>query len=96
VTSHIQLTVSFICQTVSDEELIPSECNVLEQIELAFPSMEAKYVVFPKLVEGATEQVIERHQSKVAAYFRQKADDERKAAERAQLTMWNSNGHDEA
>lgn len=89
MSSHIHLIVSFHVQTISDDTYIPPECNITEEVALTFPTMESKFVVFPKLVEGATERVISQHAEKVASYLYKQADEKRKAEERKQLDLWN-------
>lgn len=90
MTRHIQLTVTLHCMTTDDDGIpLPVDTEVSDQVAVSFPSMDAKNVVFPKLVEGATESVMMRHQSQVSDYLRQKAEADRERQERRKLDLWN-------
>lgn len=76
-----------ITATSRSEDYIPSDTAATESVTLIIPSMEDKFVVFPKILEGATLNVIKSHQAKMSAYLNKKADEERKRREYAQVGL---------
>lgn len=80
---QISLTVVIQAEWVG-EDFLP-DSTVREQITVTFPPMEEKYVVFPKIIEGATFAVVESHRRKVEAALMAIV---KKKADREKLAQW--------
>lgn len=62
---RIELTVRFVACYVGDDAELEAETVVEETTSLVIPQLDDKFVVFPKVLEGITAQVIEAHNKKV-------------------------------
>lgn len=83
-----QIVLEVTIRAIStSEEYIPQSTAAEEVVMLTIPNMEYKFVVFPKVLEGLTISVIKAHQDNVRSYLSEKADEERKRNEYAQLGL---------
>lgn len=86
--NRIRLVVTFEANYAGDE-LAPESTRVNDEVVLEVPYLDEKYVVIPKVLEGVTSKVIERHREAVFAWreaeaAKKKARDER----RKMLALW--------
>jgi hypothetical protein len=80
----IELTVTIIARYVGDE-VMPASTIVEETVSLIIPRMDDKFVVFPKVLEGATLSVIEEHSKRVQDWEAEQDKQKRQAQERAKM-----------
>lgn len=71
--------------TYKGEEYVPGTCDVSETVTLEIPVMDPKYVVLPKVLEGATTSVIEKHKSNVSTHLAKQRKEEE---ERRNMHLW--------
>lgn len=83
----IQLTVSITAMVVGGDDYIPESTASTEEVTIALPNMDNKFVVFPKIIEGATLGVIRNLQSNVGVYLDKKRAEEKKRREIEQLRL---------
>ena len=86
---QIELTVRFEAIIRGGEEHVPmTEVCAENSITLMMPIMDTKYAVFPKVLEGVTERVIDELNSQYAAWLQKKREEEKRKKEEAGY-MWN-------
>lgn len=86
MSKTIRLDVQFTATISDTDEPIPHEYSeAAEVVTLVFPKLEAKYVVFPKVLEGMTDRIIGQLQEKMAAYYAKEEERLRQAAMRPSL-----------
>lgn len=86
---QINLRVSFTAIIEDDGAYIPSDEVFAENtVELTTPVLDAKFVVFPKLLEGVTDAVITELREKYSLYLQKKAE-EKKRLEEEKRFLWN-------
>lgn len=91
VKKQIELSVKFEAFIRSDDEHVPmSEVFAENAITLIIPVMDTKYTVFPKVLEGVTERVIDELNAQYVEWLRQKLE-EKKRNEEEQSFLWNQN-----
>lgn len=95
MAKHTVLTIQFRAQTIDSENPIPAETAAEERVSLTIPSMESKYVVLPKVLEGVTDRVMTEHRNKVSAYLNKKAAEEARRREWRKAGLWAGNGEPE-
>lgn len=92
---QIKLTVTFKAEYVSDEvDVEMAEASeVQETTTLTIPQLDDKYVVFPKVLEGVTTQVIEAHNRRVNKVLDDRIRQEIAEREQAKMLAFpNGNG----
>ncbi len=77
---HIELTVKISAEYVGTR--ISGACLVSDEITLTLPQMDSKYVIFPKVMEGAVSQIIDAHRQKVMAEKSRIEKEKKEKAER--------------
>jgi len=82
---QIALVVTFQAAYMGDDRDMPDDTTVEETVSLIIPQMDEKFVVFPKVLEGVTDQVIKIHRAKVNDYLAKKATEERARKERMKM-----------
>ena len=84
MSKTIRLDVQFTATISDTDEHIPHEYSeATEVVTLVFPKLDAKYVVFPKVLEGMTDRIIGQLQEKMAAYYAKKAKEEERLRQAA-------------
>lgn len=87
----LRLTIHLIAEQVSADDLFELElepCEATEVISLVVPYIEPKQLDLSKVMQGATEAVIRKHQVLLDAELRKRADEEKKRKDREQLGLW--------
>lgn len=92
---HIELQVTLRAVVRGGDEYIPESTAAEEEVVISMPNMDNKYVVFPKIIEGATLGVIRNLQANVSGYLNKKDLDERRRKEFEQMQMTYPAGSDE-
>lgn len=78
---HIDLRV--VIEARYSGTRIAGPCYVHDEIILVLPQMESKFVNFPKIMEGAVNNIIDAHLNKVRAEKVTKAKEDAQEKERA-------------
>lgn len=92
---QINLRVTFTAIIEDDGAFIPSDEVFAENtIELKTPVLDAKFVVFPKLLEGVTDSVITELREKYGMYLQKKAEEKKRTEEESRF-LWNQARIDE-
>ena len=74
------------------EDFMPDDAAAEEVISLEFPFMDEKFVVFPKMMEGATFSVIASHRARVREEWARQEDEKRAAAEVQKMKLFEDGG----
>jgi hypothetical protein len=82
---RIALLVTFVASYVGDDQELEELTTVEETASLVIPQLDDKFVVFPKVLEGVTAQVIAAHNSKVYGILEERARKEKEERERAKM-----------
>jgi predicted RNase H-like nuclease (RuvC/YqgF family) len=86
---QIELNVKFEAVIRSEDEHVPvTEVFAENGITLLMPVMDTKYAVFPKILEGVTERVIDELNAQYGAWLQKKHEEEKRKKEEASY-MWN-------
>lgn len=93
---QIRLHVEFTATYFDPDNPIPyDESEATLATDLAIPVIDPKFIVFPKVLEGITDQVVTELKAKVADFHRKQFEEEKRRKEEAQQPSFWRNGHGE-
>jgi hypothetical protein len=84
---HIVLEVTFRATVIGGDEYIPESTAAEESVMLTMPTIDTKYAVFPKVLEGVTLRTIQQLQGNVSSYLDKKSAEEKKRKEFEQMKL---------
>lgn len=84
---HIRLEVTIRAVVQGGDEYIPESTAAYDTVTVDIPGMDKRFVVFPKVIEGATQNVIAELHANVGSYLNKKDLEERRRKEFEQMQM---------
>lgn len=93
---HIELEVTFKATIIGGDEFIPDSTAAEETVKLTIPTIESKYAVFPKLLEGVTLRTIQQLRDNVSGYLDKQRAEEKRRKEGEQLKLAYGESNDDA